>query len=143
MLDIELNKVTFQKKYLQGVNCYEFNSLLDLIFELFQANKIEETETSDIIYEYIKSIGYDNISNIPKDELKIIESYYWDLKKINKIDYEKVFYSFLAQILNGNVLVLIDKKIIKTINNPISINSNSIISFLLKPKFENIKFKTL
>ena len=143
MVDLKIGKNTFPKKYLRGFLYYEFSSLPNLIFELFRSNEVEETETSDIIYDYIKSIGYNNVSDIPKEELRVIESYYWDLKEVNKIDDEKVTYLLLSQILNGNILTIIDNELVTEINNPIILNDDSTISFVMKSKFENAEFKTL
>lgn len=143
MIKIQLGKDTFQKKYLKGIFQYEFDSLVLLIFELFNNNKIEDSETDNSIYQFIKSCSYNKFSEIPKKELELIESYYWKLKKRNEIDKEKSAYLLMSSILKGETLTIIDSELITDFKSPIQLNYNSTISLILKSKFENIKFKTL
>ena len=143
MIKIQVNKDTFKKKYLKGILQYEFDSLILLIFALFDNNEIENPKTDETIYEYITSCSFQKISEIPKKELEIIESYYWELKKVNKIDVEVQTYLLMASILQGETLVVIDTKLINEFDTSIQLNHNSTISLILKSKFEGITFKTL
>ena len=143
MIIIKVKKETFDKHYLAGIDQFKFEGLLPLIFALFCNNNLKETITDDIIFEYIGRCSYTSIQEIPKDELAVIEAYYWQLKSKNKIDSEEAVYLLMASILKGETLVVIDSNLIENIDQIITLNFKSEISFVLKHNFQNITFKTL
>jgi len=143
MIQILIKKDTFTKNYLKGINQYEFDSLLDLVALLYQNNSIEDTNSDQTLLDYLNYCSYKSIDEIPKDELSIIESYYWKLKKLNSIDKEKYSYLLMASILKSEILIIIDSKLILDVNLKVSLNQNSLISLVHSNEINNYEFKTL
>ena len=143
MIQIKIGRKTFDKKYLFGINQFQFDGLLPLIFALFNNNNPEETVTDKTIFQYLDLCAYKSIKNIPKEELAIIENYYWHLKGVNKHDSEKSAYLLMASVLKGETLVIVDSELIENNDQTITLNFASEISFVLKDNYQHITFKTL
>jgi hypothetical protein len=145
MTSIEIKKLKqTQKNYLKNLFNYEFGSLFQLLFELFDNHKHGHKEIFEI-EALLAEIGYANLNEIPKNETeeikKLIRSKLqeWD----EKSDFENLSYKLMSQIQSRNIIVIIDNIVIEHIEKPIIINPNSVISFIDNSKLDSITFTTL
>ncbi|MDX6183972.1 hypothetical protein SGQ44_17015 [Flavobacterium sp. Fl-77] len=145
MASIEIQKLSrTQKNYLKNLFNYKFESLFQLLFELFDSHKHGHKEIFEI-EALLAEIGYGNLNEIPKNETeeikKLIRSKLqeWDQKS----DFENLSYKLMSQIQSKNIIVILDNKVIEHIENPIIINPNSVISFIDNSKLDSITFTTL
>ena len=145
MLTVKLIKGEKSTNYLKKITNFEFDNLLQLIFELFQSNPGEADEVDDILYDYITSLGYESVHDIPEETKKELEDWYFELleKYHKKFDEEKLTYLLLGKIVNGEIIVLIDNIPVKDIRDRILLQKNSIISFINRQKINDIKFTTI
>jgi len=145
MIQINVQKEGRAKTYLRNFTVFEFDNLLQLIFELFQSNPIEAEEVDDVLYNYIISLGYTNIHDISEETKKELDYWYFELLESyhKRFDEEKLTYLLLAKIVNNEIIVLIDNTPVKNIKQSINIHKNSIISFIDRQKINDIKFTTI
>jgi hypothetical protein len=145
MINLNLKSENRTRNYLLKMKRYEFNSLMDLIDELFKNQLPETSESDNIIYELIKSMGYQSISEIPTEELAEIESYYYQLKEKEEAEFdrEKLVFLLMAKLKNGQLLLMIDNQLINNHQKRIILKRNAVITFIDKNKVQGIEFKTL
>lgn len=145
MTSIEIKKLKqTQKNYLKKFFKYEFGSLFQLLFELFDNHEHGHKEIFEI-EALLSEIKYANLNEIPKNETeeikKLIRS---KLQEWNeKSDFENLSYKLMSQIQSRNIIVIIDNIVIEHIEKPIIINPNSVISFIDNSKLDSITFTTL
>ncbi|TWI03166.1 hypothetical protein IQ05_00095 [Flavobacterium tiangeerense] len=145
MASIEVQKLSrTQKNYLKNLFNYKFESLFQLLFELFDNHEHGYKEIFEI-ETLLSEIGYANLNEIPKNETEEIKKLIcsklqeWD----EKYDFENLSYKLMSQIQSRNIIVIIDNIIIEHIEKPIIINPNSVISFIDNSKLDSITFTTL
>lgn len=133
------------KTYLKNFHTFKFDSLLHLVFELFYNNTILDTETDDILYEHITSLGYEKINQISPETKKILEKWYYELSDayLENFDVEKQSYLLLAKIVDNTILVTIDSTLISNYQVAISIKKDSVITFTNLDKINTINFTTI
>ncbi len=145
MIKIKLQSNTKTKSYLVRFNNFEFDSILHFIFELFTNNKIENKNIDSAVIQKILNLGYDDVSEIPnkiKNELQ--KTYHNLIEKHNKnFDEEKQMYLLMDKIVKEEIIVTIDNLLLEDIWCPITINNNSVVSFIDSTKLKNIDFKTI
>lgn len=145
MVTINFSHRYFQKTYFRNVEATQYDSFLDLIWELFASHQFENKEIELQIYSFLTSLGYASLEQVPKGELQIIADHFLERKEDYKInpDEEKLTYLLLAAIQRGELIPYFDKKIIEDLKAPIRLRANSVIAFINKNKIENITFKTI
>lgn len=145
MASIEVQKLSqTQKNYLKNLFNYKFESLFQLLFELFDSHKHGHKEIFEI-EALLTEIGYNNLKEIPKSETEVMKTIIrsklqeWG----GESDYEYLSYELIIQIQSKNIIVILDNIVIEHIENPIIINPNSVISFINNSKLDSITFTTL
>lgn len=145
MASIEVKKLSrTQKNYLKNLFNYKFESLYQLLFELFDSHKHGHKEIFEI-EALLSEIGYNNLKEIPKSEIEVMKAIVrsklqeWG----EKSDSEYFSYQLMSQIQTKNIIVILDNTVIEHFENPIIINPNSVISFINNSKLDNITFTTL
>ncbi|OXA87647.1 hypothetical protein [Flavobacterium hercynium] len=145
MTSIEIQKLSrTQKNYLKNLFNYKFESLFQLLFELFDSHKHGHKEIFEI-EALLTEIGYNNLEEIPKSETEVMKTIIrsklqeWG----GKSDSEYLSYELMSQIQSKNIIVILDNIVIEHIENPIIINPNSVISFINNSKMDSITFTTL
>lgn len=131
-------------RYLQGLNLYEFPSLLHLVFELLDTYTSGRKELEDIEL-LLDETGYANLRDIPEAEIESIKQLIIqklpDWKRF--ADTEYIGYKLMAAIGRQEISVFADDQIIQNPELPITLSENSIIAFIHHPKISQIQFKTL
>ena len=145
MTSVEVQNLNIaQKNYLKNFLNYEFESLLQLLYELFDNHKHGHREIFEI-EALLDEIGYSNLKEIPKNETEKIENLIrsklmeWE----RQADSEYLSYKLMYAIQCLSILVFIDNEVIEDFENPILLKSNSVISFINKSKIDSISFTTL
>lgn len=145
MTSIEVRKLSqSQKNYLKNFLNYKFESLFQLLYELFDNHKHGHKELFEI-EALLEEIGYSNLKEISKSESPKIKSIIrsklqeWERHE----DSEYLSYKLMAAIQANSILVIIDDVIIDDIEKPISVMPNSVISFINNSKIDSISFTTL
>lgn len=144
-MEIKLKKELVAKSYLKNFTFFEFDNLLDLLFELFSNNELINKGIEDTIYNKIIDLGYENIYQIPPEVKKKLEKRFYQLlnRFERNFDLEKHTYLFMAKVVEGAILVTINDELIETFTNPIRLKIDSVISFTEIKKIDNITFTTL
>ena len=145
MASIEIKKLKqTQKRYLKNFSTYQFESLIHLIFDLFDSYKHGQKEIFEI-EALLEEIGYSNLKEIPNNEIETIRTLVqpklgeWERQD----DSEYLSYKLMTAIQAKSIIVIVDNKLIEDIEKPISITPNSIISFINNLKIGSITFTTL
>ncbi len=145
MTSIEISKLKLTpKSYLKNFLTYQFESLLLLIFELFESYQHGQKEIIEI-EALLEEIGYSNLKEIPIYEIETIRTIVkskleeWERQE----DSEYLSYKLMAAIQAKNIIVFVDNILIEDVEKPISITPDSIITFINKLKIGSISFKTL
>ena len=144
-MEIKIKKQLISKSYLKNFLFFEFDNLLDLLFELFSNNELINKGIEDTIYNKIIDLGYENIYQIPPEVKKKLEKRFYQLlnRFERSFDLEKHTYLFMAKVVEGAILVTINDELIETFTNPIRLKIDSVISFTEIKKIDNITFTTL
>ncbi|UZR93830.1 hypothetical protein [Chondrinema litorale] len=144
-MKIEISTGKTSKTYLKHFSQFVFPSVVELIYALFHHNQLEATETNEVIYSLIKSLGYNSVYDIPAKELSMLEDYYYQLKEIEEagFDSEQLLYLLLANLKNGNLIMLVDQQVQFDFNKKIKITDQSVISFIDNNIIQSIEFNTL
>jgi hypothetical protein len=144
-MEIKIKKQLISKSYLKNFLFFEFDNLLDLLFELFSNNELINKGIEDTIYNKIIDLGYENIYQIPPEVKKKLEKRFYQLlnRFERNFDLEKHTYLFMAKVVEGAILVTINDELIETFTNPIRLKIDSVISFTEIKKIDNITFTTL
>ncbi len=145
MIKIEINKLRQRsKRYLSSLSGFDFDSLYELLYELFNNYRPDQSEICQI-EALLNEIGFYNLKEIQdskKTEIKeIITSKTTEWER--EADAEYLSYKLLAAIQSKAVIVIIDEQVIENLEKPISLHSNSIISFIDNSKTDQITFTTL
>ncbi len=145
MIKIEINKLRQRsKRYLSSLSGFDFDSLYELLYELFDNYRPDQSEICQI-EALLNEIGFYNLKEIQdskKTEIKeIINSKTTEWER--EADAEYLSYKLLAAIQSKAVIVIIDEQVIENLEKPISLHSNSIISFIDNSKTDQITFTTL
>ncbi len=145
MIKIEINKLRQRsKRYLSSLSGFDFDSLYELLYELFDNYRPDQSEICQI-EALLNEIGFYNLKEIQdskKTEIKeIITSKTTEWER--EADAEYLSYKLLAAIQSKAVIVIIDEQVIENLEKPISLHSNSIISFIDNSKTDQITFTTL
>lgn len=145
MIKIEINKLRQRsKRYLSSLSGFDFDSLYELLYELFDNYRPDQSEICQI-EALLNQIGFYNLKEIQdskKTEIKeIITSKTTEWER--EADAEYLSYKLLAAIQSKAVIVIIDEQVIENLEKPISLHSNSIISFIDNSKTDQITFTTL
>ena len=145
MIKINIKTAEKTKSYFVNFDNFEFDNLFYLIFELFEYNKPINKKVDDIVYKKILALGYENITQIPKNVKKELETWYFKLldEQNEKLDNEKLTYLLMAKIVNKELLVVIDNMVIENYKQALMLNKNSVISFTDIEKINDIKFTTI
>ncbi len=145
MIKIEINKLRQRsKRYLSSLSGFDFDSLYELLYELFNNYRPDQSEICQI-EALLNEIGFYNLKEIQdrkKTEIKeIITSKTTEWER--EADAEYLSYKLLAAIQSKAVIVIIEEQVIENLEKPISLHSNSIISFIDNSKTDQITFTTL
>jgi hypothetical protein len=141
---IKLSPSILQKNYLKSLNKYHFDSLLHLCLMLFSTH-IKGTQDLEEIYQLLDEIGYQNLKDIPADEMDAIAAYVelvlpdWKREQ----DPERRTYLLLAAIQRHDIVVLIDDDVVSEVQAEVLLEPDSVISFIDKNKLSRITFTTL
>ena len=145
MTSIEIQKLKqIQKNYLKNFLNYEFESLLQLLYELFDNHKHGHKEIFEI-EALLELIDYSNLREIPKNEVEKIQNLIRSkLQKWERqADSEYLSYKLMTAIQANIIIVIIDDVIIKDSESSILILPNSVITFINNSKIDSISFTTL
>lgn len=142
---IEVSKLRQkQKGYVKSLYTYEFNSLFDLVFELFAGYQHGQKEIIEIGV-LLDEIGYSNLKDIPENDFEKVRNIVrsrlpeWEWQE----DTELLTYKLMAAIQSKKIIVIVDDMIIEDLSAPISLMLTSSISFINKLKIDSISFTTL
>lgn len=145
MTIIEIKKLkSTTKEYLKNFHNYKFESLLHLIFELFHNHKHGQKEIIEI-EKLLYETGFSNLKDISKTEInkikELIRSMLKEWERLEEPEY--LSYKLMAAVQAGNVVVIVDDKVIENFESPITIDHNSVITFINNSKLNSITFSTL
>ncbi|MEO1259933.1 MAG: hypothetical protein AAFZ15_14160 [Bacteroidota bacterium] len=145
MLNLIIQPDKFAKVYLKKSTDYQYDSLLDLIQQIFSTHAFEDKAVEQFLYQLLSETGYTSLEKIPIPELQAIANYFLAHKDEYKIDYdaEKLTYLLLSAIKNKDVIVYIDKRIVEDMLAPITLQYGSTLAFIKVEKINNITFKTI
>ncbi len=136
---------TFEKEYLLNTHQFEYNSILDLVFELFSKHIFIDREAELYLYQLLQETGYNRIEDIPFRQLNTIVDYFMNNRQQFKVDYdeERLSYLLLAAIQNKHILTIIDKQLIVNFQERIYLKKDSNITFFKMQKLSSITFKSI
>lgn len=144
---IQVNVKTGQdsKQYIRHLPFYEYTSLLELIWALFENYDSGTKNWLQEAFKFLEAYGVKDVSDIKDYEInhliRILKS---DRATYSLIyDAEKLTYLLLSKVASEEIQVIIDNKIIETINKPIHLTPTSTITFLDINHISLINFNTI
>ena len=122
-----------------------YDSLLDLIFELFSSKQLFSREAELYLYQYLEEAGLRDISDLSQEEAKSIQHYLFAQKDSFGLekDAERLTYLLLAAIQRKSILVILDEDVIDQFDQGLTLKKDSVLEFIRVEKIDNISFKTL
>jgi hypothetical protein len=135
----------FDRNYLINISNFKYDSLLELILELFSKHQFIDKEIELYLYNLLRESNYTSIDQIPIQQLDSILDYFLDNRDQFKVDYdaERLTYLMLAAIQSKKIIFTIDNQRIENLKEPILLKKESIINFFKLDKLNTINFKMI
>lgn len=145
MIQVSVQIKQTTKQYIRSLPTLYFNSLLELIWALFENYQPRTKNWIKEAFLFLKAYGVEDFSDIKDYEIHhLIQVLRSDKKTYALIfDSEKLTYILLAGIVSGHIQVLIDNTSIDTINQPITLLATSTITFLDLNDISLLQFNTI
>ena len=135
----------FKKSYLVNTSKFHYKSIYKLIYEIFSKHHFVNREAELYLLDLLRESGYSTIDDIPTNHLEAILEHFNNNKDKFNIDYdeEKLTYLLLYSIQSRQLILIIDNQTINDLSQEISLQADSIISFVKVEKINTINFKSI
>jgi hypothetical protein len=123
---------------------YRFGSLVELMLLLFE--KYAKKQQGLLVFKtLLAESGYARLGDIPIEEIDRVIELAKELTVKYEILYdgEQLCYHLLSAVVNKNIFVFIDNRIINNIQAPVHITPDSVMVLVHDEKIDTIEFKTL